>query len=738
MEFNPAFPLPLLLGVLAAALGISLFSYWRQLSSSRSTLWLALLSRMLALAILFLLLLDPLMVRRGVQSLPPQWHLYVDASSSMAVARGTYAGTADYTSTLERLLGRIPEGVDLRVYSFQDQVVELAGQGALNRPLEEISQALGAGELQSTSLQAVARHLSTRSTERSSLALVLSDGVETAAGSASVGDGSDLVGGLPLPVYTLALGDRITGPDLALQDVVVSEPTRVDSGRVSFVLSKTGGPSRLATVRLTLDGRTESFDVPLTKGAALVRISRALPPFSSTQPWLSGTVEVDALPDEWIRQNNSAHFHLVAPPPVLDVYSLVFGLHPDNGALHRVLLSEPGIRLHILNKPDRESLLRLAEEIGTGSALLLYLHGGHEGGETGRANSETGRADAETGRMDGLLTPQKTLANLPSFHFHRSQSRERSVVPQEPMSGERPAGVNDERPTHPVLEGIGSDLPVSRRPELDAPVPLAAALDAVRDVQMSMENGPHPPAQDLLRGLGGRGSGALVMAAVDNGPRQLHMLSSGWHRYLSSPDDDVQTFARDLILQGIAWLRQPPQRERMSLQPSPSTVSQGRNQTIRVRIVDELGRPDGSQTPDLLVESNGERRKVPMLFDRDGIYQAQSGRLDAGVARFWAEAQINGMKSISGRDSILVVPQDLELQRIGLDTDRLASLSMRTGGFAFTDIGALEDWMDAVQVTPMTITRSTASSPTQKGAWFFLVVTLFTLEWWLRRRFQLP
>lgn len=229
------------------------------------------------------------------------------------------------------------------------------------------------------------------------------------------------------------------------------------------------------------------------------------------------------------------------------------------------------------------------------------------------------------------------------------------------------------------------------------------------------------------------------MAAV-NGPdtRRIHFLSSGWHRYFANQDENISGFARGILLQSVEWLRQPPQRDPLELQPLSKILSEGQSVVVRVRIMDELGRPDASHTPDLILEQADDIRRLPLLYEGDGVYAANTGALISGVTRLRVESQLGAIQYESRVDSLFVFPQDLENRRIGLDKERLKSLSTKTGGMFFADLQALETWISTQNAESIPIQRTDTDTPSKSGIWFFAAVSLLTLEWWLRRRLRLP
>jgi hypothetical protein len=355
---NPTLQLPLLIPVLAAVLLAAAWLSWRATSAlprSRRVLFLSL--RVLGIAALSALLLNPGKWIRPSDETPSPWLILLDRSASMTQQTGTETRAAKSLSLTEKaVLTSKQNQIPLRIQPFS-----IAPENPTESPASLPTPAGAGTDIHST----LKRLLDEAAASGESFAgiLALSDGRQTATPTtADLAALSLRLRSRSIPFHSIAIGAETPAQDLVLR---ASRPTvtvfKGQKARVPFLVQSINLPPQKSDVRLLNEAGTEiattSLEIPSGKsitGFFEIDASEASSRF---------TLETAVLPNESIPGNNRAAVNLRVLKSKTRVFLAEGAPYWDSKFLAQLLRQQ--------TQMDIQSVHRLSEEryfrIDTGS-----------------------------------------------------------------------------------------------------------------------------------------------------------------------------------------------------------------------------------------------------------------------------------------------------------------------------------------------------------------------------------
>lgn len=253
--------------------------------------------RSVALALLFLALVEPVLALLRVVSERPVVAVLLDASRSMAIADGTAdarRGDEAYTLLNEVVLPRVARDAELVAFSFSSELSELESDGsALSHPpsfegdVTDLERAL----------TGLADGLSGRNL---GTVVVATDG----ANNRGVSPYAAALG-LGVPVFVLGVGSPEAGTDIAIEDVVTNRISYAgERVPVEAIVSSSGFEGAETVVELSEDGvPLDSEQIRLSGSGEETRVRFTVTP--STPGVHRYTVSIPAAPGEISDANNT-------------------------------------------------------------------------------------------------------------------------------------------------------------------------------------------------------------------------------------------------------------------------------------------------------------------------------------------------------------------------------------------------------------------------------------------------
>ena len=732
--------------LIVAALAILLtgICYYRAFGMLRRRQWILLLAlRIATILIIILLLFRPVLSYHKDLKEQPSLIFLLDRSSSMSISDGS-SGVTRFNQARDQVelwCGQLEDDFNLHL-------VEFAEQGT---PLEEISQIAGLNpDGKATSLSAALTTAAGMLPDYAELeaAIMVSDGVHN-----SIDDPREVAAKSGMTVHTVGVGASLRS-DVSYRDIQVTGidcPDRLLlnnkakitgsvegvglSGRVvSVILEDDGEP--IDEIELTLDGLEGSQAVefefrPTARGRHIY------------------AVRVPPVAEEKIEENNQRSTIALVVEPGIRVLYVEGTLRPEYGALvDRFLAKDPDLEFCALIqtrpnrflkrtnmealdldtlpsdaktieqfdvfifgdldssyfKPEQQKLFVDRVRDGAGLVMLGGYHSLGPGGYGGTPLGEVLPAlvgSRDVGQVTDSFLPQLTpegvrhpiFANIADFFPTTTGSAKQGGLPS--LDGcTRVAGVRAGATVLATCPVDAANLPVLATQPLDAGRTAVFCGDTTRKWQQ----GPRALGQDspflrfwgqMVRWLAGRETaveaGAGVLATTDKGyyePQEVIKISA---------------IVRD---------------------------AEGRG-AENAAVTAKIQRPDGS----------ADRQDLSAVSGPGGHYSA-TYQPESGPYEIIVEARISELTIQSDKLVVEVGRPNLEFEKLDLDEKMLGRIANETGGryFHITTADHLIDQLDRTQ-------RAKRIYMERRLFWppllWLLFVVILTVEWILRRRFQL-
>uniref|UniRef100_A0A7C3UPA9 VWA domain-containing protein n=1 Tax=candidate division WOR-3 bacterium TaxID=2052148 RepID=A0A7C3UPA9_UNCW3 len=171
---------------------------------------------------------------------------------------------------------------------------------------------------------------------------------------------------------------------------------------------------------------------------------------------------------------------------------------------------------------------------------------------------------------------------------------------------------------------------------------------------------------------------------------------------------------------------------RLYLKTNKGQYFSGENIRASLFAWDEIGRPLKNLSVNLITDET----KIPMIEASDGIYEANLF-LPPGEHILRAVSEREGEKVGEAERKVFVAERSIEFLRSGIDKELLSAIAQVSGGqFFFADSILNREEIPPFQ--PREYKREVRFIPRQILPLYFLIISLFILEWLLRKTKGLP
>ena len=739
---------PGLVLVVAAALAVLGLTFWSYRGEQRWGVRLGLTSaRLLSLAAVLLLVLQPAVQLRNVTRLPNHVAVLVDRSHSMAV-RERRDGPSRWHLTRALLTASAP-----RLRSWRTRrVVKLFSFGASLRPLAEPLSGQVLPTDRATRIQAALSELDRQYRGKDlAAAIVISDGIDNGrlGGRKVPASSTKFLVGLSFPVHTVWVGRRDIR-DLAVAEIYADHFGFVRNAmRVELDLVVLGMDLKRVPVTLSGGGvEVARKVVPIRKGRSRYRVKLEFVPQKVGK--YVYTVKVPLHDGEAVAENNSRSFVLKVIRDRIRVLQLCGRPSWDERFLRQLLKRDPNVdlisffilrtpsdltmvdphELSLIPFPTEELFLR---ELGSFDLVLLqnfnygpYGIGSYlphlaryvrQGG--GLAMIGGDRSFSSGGYADTVLAPVLPVSLLPG-----SAGRGRLVS----VEDFKPT-ITDRGQDHPILQ-VGRDRGRSMK--------VLAGLPALSGVNLVA--GPSPGAAVLLAHPSlkdSQGNPMAVLAASEAGKGRTLALTTdtSWHWAFHAVGQGGTRQAYDRFWRNtIRWLIRDPELKYLRVIAHKDRVRLG----TPVKVVIRAYNPDYSPAAAVKVDHEfarhpgGKGKQGAAVTDSQGEIQLELPVTERGAYRVRATAMLGGRRN-SAQTLVLVDPAGPEEREPAARADVLRHVARVTGGtfferparlpaLSFRDPRILQvNWRKDVELW---------------NRWWFLLlaVALLGAEWLLRRR----
>ncbi|HMK37866.1 MAG TPA: hypothetical protein VK569_00905, partial [Bacteroidota bacterium] len=340
IEFSFASPPIYAAIIILAAAGLSYAFYRFTLPPvSRSRRIMLSILRGAALALVLLMLLEPVLRTSSITRHPPVVAILADRSASMSIVDRT-GNRAEQTNRLLTTVipEAVPSGVQIETYSFG---TSLRGplRHSLDSSADEVTDIAGAfralaHERERFNIQAV---------------IMLSDGMYTRGENPVYGAGE-----LEVPVLTIGIGDTEQQKDVLISRITSNDVVYAGSAApVDVVIKSSGYGGQKAEVTLNDGSRVvDRTAVVLPAGTAEVATRLSYTPEGEGSRRYA--VKVSSLPGELTAANNRRLFSVKVLRSTMRVLILAAGPSPDLRVILGTLAEDPNISVRALTQKPGE------------------------------------------------------------------------------------------------------------------------------------------------------------------------------------------------------------------------------------------------------------------------------------------------------------------------------------------------------------------------------------------------
>lgn len=648
--------------------------------------------------LLLFLLLNPFFKSEQVSLEKPEIMVLWDNSASASIQKGDYMGQESYRDLIENL--QLMDSSDVRYSTYS------LGSAVNPAPLDS----LRLDESQ-TNLYHAIEAVKNREDEITG-AILISDGIFT-QGRNPVFDAANLT----VPIVTVALGDTVQQQDIVIEEVVTNSTGYVNTLHPVEVNILTNGFAG------------EQVEVQLRKGPEILERQNLQPGEARSRHTLNFELDlreeglqqfevvVPAKESEWTDANNVQPFAVDVLNEKQRILSLAFEIHPDVRFVRNQLLKDENTRLIPRTWIGGDRFIEGDFTLASDTLELAVIHGYPSDGLPAPVEERISEIISSvpvvimsTPMANLNLLSRRSGITLPVSYSNSRNYNQVQIIP-------------DAAPTeHPIMEL--PDISLDLLPYVNAPIRGGTVSAGANPLFMSSFQG-----RDTNQPL-------ITVEEIGNNRR---MLISGydWYRLQQSSNEQVRNYAQQLFSNIISWSATRPDNRRLKIQPSKKVFSGSEAIVLNAFLTNESGENETEGIIELTLSGdNIDDRFYSMDHMGEGRYQLTINSLPQGIYSFNATAQ-KGSRTIDTRQGEFTVSStNTEFVNTSRNDNLLRQLSERTGGsfFIFNELAGFADSLDKKRMLAKEEkVTTTLFYPYQHSLWFFLVISLLTAEWMLRK-----
>jgi hypothetical protein len=703
----------LLLAAIAAGL-LAVFAYRYTIPPVSRTVRTVLMSvRGLGLFLLFLLLGEPLLSLISHRTEEPVLAVLVDQSRSMTIRdkngdRKETLLNALRSPALKNLGGNseLLYGVfDTKLHllpSFAEDSVSFKGEGTdIGGALKQLKEQASEKNLQGV--------------------LLITDG-NTTGGSSPLFEAEEA----GVPVFTVGIGDTNEPRDVMVQKVLANTISYVGNKvPVNATLKSSGMSNERVEVNLLEGGKsldrktvqlepgTREYDVPLS----------FVPDLDGTKKI---TVEVSQLPEEVSPQNNRSSFYVKVLKSKMRVVLIAGAPGPDVAAIRRALEDDSNIEVKPFidrgNGQFYEGLLT-DQELRAAECIVLV---GFPGGSSSTSAIQTVAGAAGSGK--GIL-----------FVLSRTTDLRKLQMLQAYLPFAAPVSAGEEIQTFlSVAEGQRNNPIVRASSSLDVwgKLPPSFTLNG------QFRAKPEDVVLAVARAQASPEAEPLMLSRNVNRSKSLAILCYGLWRWKSYSDGipGAERLLENLFSNGVRWLVTRDDEKPVQVHPSKEMFGGSEPVEFTAQVYDENYRPIDDAEISLSVTQKGQSSQLTLTSLGNGRFEGAFAPLPEGDYTYAARATAGGRTLGEEHGSFSVGGLNVEFMETRTNKLLLQQIAARTGGryLEQNDLGHLPQALSSLpgfRAKDVSLARRFElwNTPWMLG----LITALFSLEWFLRKKFGL-
>lgn len=702
-------PLVLVLCLLAAA-GLTYWTYRRTVPAvGRGRLYLLMGLRFMALALVLLLLAEPVLRWLQQETQPPVVAVLVDDSQSL----GLVHDSLDLAESVRTALRNTPLDAlngEVRYFTFGQDVTAVASLDSLRF-----------GAVRTNIAEALTRVADDLRNENLKGVVLISDGqYNTGRNPLYVAER------YPVPVHTVVVGDTTQQRDVQVRRVTTNEVAYVDAELpVQVGLRAEGYAGQQATVSLFEGGERRAVQtVTLPPGVAEVPLDLALVP--RTEGLQRYTVRVNRFPGEVTYANNTTAFTVRVLKRKQRILVFAGAPTPDLAALRQTLAEDPDLEVTTFTQQGGGRFYE-GTPPATFEGFDALVMAGYPGARSDPALVRRIAAAVTEGKTPLLfLMGRQTNLSLVREAFADALP----ATPRTIRTGfvEAAFDVQANGRVHPILNMGGvPDNGWHRLPPLTYSESSWTASPDARTLATVQVRGV--ALDDPLLIVRSRGQ-----------VRTAALLGAGVWRWKNMPDDleDLQPFWPDLFANLLQWITTREDNRPVRVRPVRDLFGGGEPVQFSGQVYDESLNPvDGASVAVQVTTPDGNQLDYQMEALGNGRYILNAGALPEGTYGFTATGTGGGNTLGQDAGSFAVGALTLEFRETRADAALMRQMARRSNGLFLTAdaVTTLPDQLNASgSLNPTVVAHEREAELWRRYAFLIAIIAFLGLEWFLRKR----
>ena len=672
--------------------------------------------RGLALAALFFVFAEPLLIVEDAETKPATVAVLVDNSTSLSHNRHSAEQFAQIPAILQGIKSKLPAGVEIAQYAFADTIKR---DGAIDGsfPVTAIGNALNylKKDLAESNLQGV---------------ILLSDGVSNLGANPVTESRS-----LGVPVTTLGFGDPNPLPDIRVSQISCNPVGFVGKEfPMEITIESRGFENLRLPIRIRQGQRVlVSKEIDLEGQGRQQKVSLAFLPDKEGEVILEASAPVQS--NEESEKNNSRQVSVRIRASQIKILLASAQLNWDYKFLHRALAAKQDFKIdQSIDSPQRITgtvpFPETVDALDNYDALILI---DFDADWFANRKQQLDAFFERTGKGLFFLAGE-------NFGAHPKTRLQADLLPYQPAAGntsiirqEVQFTLTERGRIHPLMR-LAEDGAAAQRLLNDLP-PFAgyirSSAAAANATVIASVPGVIP---------GDTESPIMAVHRYRNGKIAMMSAFPFWRvDFLAKSIKETDSTYNKLIDNMVLWLIAREDVERVTITPERPIFIAGESVRLNARVLDDSYVP----VEDAEVEATLRSRQNPadsqivnFRYDRPGNYSADLHYLPSGEYDVSGRVKREGVSIAKPQASFIVEPYSLEDLSQTANFDALKRISEVSGGQFY----AIDDTASITQFAgfePKTFVRRSELTLFDNKFLLVFIILMLCTEWFLRKRYQL-
>lgn len=675
-----------LLSCLGLGIAYAFLLYGNPVNLKNTTKRLLFATRSILISLIAFLLVAPMVKTTRERLEKPLIILALDNSSSILSSKASNFDIKSYINQIENLEKELSADYELRTFKFDSQIKE------------GLSASFDGNQ---TDISKLFKQINDQFSNRNIGAIILaSDGIYNQGGNPQYESQK-----LPAPIYTIALGDTIAKRDILVSNVNYNEIAFLGNDfeiEINVEAFQAQGSSSLLTVS-SLSGTLYSKSISINSDEFRQSFKVILP--ASRLGLQQFKIQVSKLNNEWSQENNSQSIFVDVINGKKQVLILANAPHPDISALKQSIENNKNYAVKVLLASD------FKVEDGRDADLIIL----HQLPSKANRTVDILRQTSNKSRLFILGAQSDILA------FNSAQS----------ILGISSPGMMQEALANIKTDFYAFTLSEATKLKIRNFSPLLSpfgtySLKGPSSVLMTQQIGKTASDRPLL------------VFADENGVRTGILTGEGFWRWrLEDFQENSNHDASDeLVQKTVQYLISNDDKRKFRVYTAKNTFDENESVILNAELYNDAF--DLVNTPDVNISlKNNLGKTYSYLFSKTlNAYQLKAGVLPSGTYTYQAKTSL-GKNNYQAEGQFIINAQQLELKQSVANHQLLYSMATQNGGKMLfpNQISTIPELIKANEkVKTISFEDRTYEELISLKALFFLILSLLTLEWFIRKR----